>query len=460
MLDIVIVIAYFIGMICVGIFALSHGRASKKDSFYVADRKGSTLIICGSLCATIIGASAVVGMAGLGFSRGLTGAWWLLSGTIGLLVLFVFFARKVRSTGLYTLPELVERQYSSSTGIVASILIVISWMGVIAAQIIAASVVLSVLIPLPVTILMLITTFVFILYTALGGQYSIIRTDFIQSIILFSGIIICMGFLIGRLTSAGDILNSLPRDYFSFPTSSQFGLMDVISMIILVGATYVVGPDIYSRLFCARNEKTARTSALLTALIIIPVAFIIVFIGMGAKVLFPDIIPDESFSTIIRELLPVGVSGLVIAALLAAIMSSADTCILTSSTILTEDILKRVFPSMKERNELIISRFNIVIIGGIALLIAVFIGGIIKSLLLAYTIFTSGIVIPVIAGFYKEKLKVTSQGALAAIIGGGGTALIIKLLEVKNLDLLGLGICIALLFIVSTFTQKNSVGIK
>jgi SSS family solute:Na+ symporter len=315
--------------------------------------------------------------------------------------------------------------------------------------------VLSVLIPLPLTVLMLITTSVFIIYTALGGQYSIIRTDFIQSIILLAGIIICAGFLINDFSSTGHTLGSLPDYYFSFPVSSKFGWTDVISMIILVGATYVVGPDIYSRLFCARDEKTARKSALLTSLILIPIAFIIVFIGMGAKVFFPDIIPDESFSTIIRELLPVGISGLVIAALLAAIMSSADTCILTTSTILTEDIIKRIFPKMKEKKELILSRSNIVIIGCIALVIAVFIGGIIKSLLLAYTIFTSGIVIPVIAGFYKDKLKVTAQGAFAAIIGGGGTALIIKLLEVKNLDMLGFGICIVLLFVVSRFTQKK-----
>lgn len=457
MLDIVIVALYFAGMISIGIISLYKGNASKKDSFFVADRKGSTFIISGSLCATIIGASAVVGMAGLGFSRGLTGVWWLLSGTIGLLVLFVFFAKKVRKEGLYTLPELVERQYDKNTGIVAAILIVISWLGVIAAQIIAASVVLSVLIPLPVTVLMLITTAVFVIYTALGGQYSIIRTDFIQSIILFIGIIICAGFLISKFSITGNTLNSLPGYYFSFPVSSNFGWAEVISMIILVGATYIVGPDIYSRLFCSRDEKTARNSALLTALVLIPIAFIIVFIGMGAKVFFPDIIPDESFSTIIRELLPVGVSGLVIAALLAAIMSSADTCILTTSTILTEDILKRLFPKMKDKKELIISRGNIVLIGCIALVIAVFIGGIIKSLLLAYTIFTSGIVIPVIAGFYKDKLKVTPQGAFAAIIGGGGTALVIKLLEVKNLDLLGFGMCIVILFIVSRFTQNKYV---
>ena len=456
MLDIIIVAIYFIGMICIGIFALSRGKASKKDSFFVADRSGSRLIICGSLCATIIGASAVVGMAGLGYSRGLTGAWWLLAGTIGLLILSVFFARKVRDFGLYTLPELIERQYDKNTGIVVAILIVIAWLGVIAAQIVAASVVLSVLIPLSTTILMIIIASIFIIYTVLGGQYSIIRTDFIQTIILFIGILTCTGFLASKLIHTGSITGSLPSDFFSFPVSTQFGWTDLLSLLILVGATYVVGPDIYSRLFCAKDQQVARSSAWITALILIPVAFVIVFIGMGAKLLFPGIAPEESFSTIIGELLPVGVSGLVIAALLAAIMSSADTCMLTTSAILTEDIIKRFSPNMAERKALIVTRINIFVIGIGSLIIAVVIGGVIKSLLLAYTIFTSGVVIPVIAGFYKQQLKVTATGAFVAVIGGGGTALIIKLLGINNLDLLGFGVCIILLFLVSRFTYKKA----
>ncbi|MEJ2739203.1 MAG: sodium:solute symporter family protein [Dehalococcoidia bacterium] len=455
MLDIVIVAVYFIGMICIGIFALSRGKASKRDSFFVADRNGSKLIICGSLCATIIGASAVVGMAGLGFSRGLTGAWWLLAGTIGLLVLSAFFARKVRDFGLYTLPELIERQYNANTGIVVAILIVIAWLGVIAAQIVAASVVLSCLVPLSPPLLMIIITSIFIIYTVLGGQYSIIRTDFVQTIILFIGILICTGFLAGKLVHNGSMIDSLPSDFFSFPVSKQFSWTDLIAMIILVGATYVVGPDIYSRLFCAKDQQVARSSAWITALVLIPVAFIIVFIGMGAKVLFPGIAPEESFSTIIGELLPIGISGLVIAALLAAIMSSADTCMLTTSAILTEDIIKRFSSNMPERKELVVTRINIIIIGIISLIIAVVIGGVIKSLLLAYTIFTSGVVIPVIAGFYKEKLKITATGAFVAVIGGGGTALIIKILGINNLDLLGFGVCLILLFLVSRFTYKK-----
>ncbi len=457
MLDLLIVIVYFAGMIAVGAYVYGRGRASRRDSFFVADRGGTGLLISGSLCATIIGASVAVGMTGLGFERGLTGAWWLLVGSIGLFVLAAFFAGRVRRFGLYTLPELVEEQYDKRAGLVASILIVVSWVGVIAAQIVAASIVLSILVSCSSSILMIISASVFIVYTVLGGQHSIIRTDFIQSSILIIGILGCLFCLSARVGGIEGFTSSLPVEYFSFPVSSNFGWLDLVSFLFLVGSTYVVGPDIYSRLFCAKSEKVARSSALLAGSVMIPIAFFIVIIGMGARVLFPDIASEQAFSTVIQEVLPVGISGLVIAALLAAIMSSADTCLLTTSTILTEDIYKRIYPSISEERGLLISRIGIVLMGILALMLALRLGGVIKSLLLAYTIFTSGVVAPVIVGFYKDKLKVTPLGALAAIAGGGGTALVVKLLEVEHFELLGFAVCTLLLFGVSRIAGKKAL---
>jgi len=454
LLDLAIIIIYFLGMLAIGVYVYRKRQASSNDGFFVANRSGSTPLILGSLCATFIGASVAVGMAGLGYSKGLSGAWWLLVGAIGLLILGLFLARKVRRVGLYTLPELVEKQYGSKAGFVASILIVVAWIAVIAGQIIAAGKILTVLLPYDLSSLMAIAAAVFILYTALGGQYSIIRTDFAQFAILTVGILISLGFVLVRVGGISGLTASLSPEYFSFPVSINFGWYDLVLFLILTGSTYIVGPDIYSRLFCARDEKVARSSVLWAALIAIPVAFVVVLIGMGAKVLFPEIASEQAFPTVIENLLPVGVSGLVVAALLAAIMSSADTVLLTTSTILSQDIYKRISPDMSERKSLIVSRLGVVIIGVLALVVALELKGVISSLFLAYTIFTSGLVVPVVAGFYKDKLKVNSVGAIAAIIGGGGTALAINRVGVEHLELLGFGVCIVLLFGVSWITRK------
>ncbi|MFC1992454.1 sodium:solute symporter [Chloroflexota bacterium] len=457
MLELIIIGAYFFVVIAIGL--ISRRKAQGLDNFFVAGRKGSTLFITGSLLATIIGGSATVGMAGLGFRQGLTGAWWLLVGSIGLIVLGFFFAEKVRKFGLYTLPELVEKQYDGRIALAASILIVISWTGIVAGQIIAAGTIMSVLGMGNQVLWMALFTTVFVAYTVLGGQYAVIRTDTLQSGIILVGIFGALALVLSRLGGLSGLQDSLPPERFGFPTSSQFGGLDLIKLLLLVGLAYVVGPDMYSRLFCARDEKTAKTAVFWTALIIIPLAFGITLIGMGASALFPYISSTEqAFPLVIKEVLPPFMGSIVLAALLCAVMSSADTTLLSAGTILTVDIIKRFKHSLNQEKTLSLSRWSIVALGILSLILALILKGVINALLFAYTIYTAGLILPVIAGFYRNRLRVTPMGAMAAIIGGGTAALISKVLYIKYLDLGALLISVLLLFTVSFIENRLRIG--
>ena len=456
MLMLIIIAAYFLGMIIVGV--ASRRRAREADDFFVAGRKGSSLFITGSLLATIVGGSATVGMAGLGFTRGLTGAWWLLVGSVGLVILGLFLAKKVRKFGLYTLPELVEKQYDGRMALAASVLIVVAWIGIIAGQIIASGKIMSVLGIGDPLLWMVIFTIVFVAYTILGGQYAVIRTDTVQVIIIFAGIFGGLALLLSHLGGLGGLKNSLSPEQFAFPLSSQFGGVELVKFLLLIGLTYVVGPDMYSRLFCAKDGKTARASVFWTALFIIPIAFGITLIGMGASVLFPQISPEQALPMVVKEVLPPLLGGIVLAALLCAVMSSADTTLLSASTILTVDIIGRFRPSLSQRQILALSRWAIVVLGLGSLALALTLKGVINALLFAYTIYTCGVILPVIAGFYKNRLRVTPIGALAAIIGGGSAALISKLFDIKYLDLGGLLISVLLLFLVSLIDNRRKTG--
>ena len=458
MLRLLIIILYFLAMIGIGVW--SRRGAGSQDGFFVAHRRGTMLLITGSLLATAVGGSVTVGMAGLGFGQGLTGAWWLLVGAIGLLILGCFFARKARIAALYTLPELVEKQYNRRVGLAASILIVIAWTGVVAGQIVAAGKVLSILGIASVTSWMIIFTVVFVSYTILGGQYSIIRTDVFQAAILFAGIFAALALVFSQVGGLGGLRASLPPTYFSFPLSPEFDWKMLLSFLILVGATYVVGPDMYTRLFCAKEGKTAQLAAFFSAFLFLPLAFAITLIGMGARVLYPEISAEQAFPQVISGILSPGLSGLILAALVAALMSSADTCLLSQSVILAEDIFKRFRPLFDEGKTVLLTRISILVLGLVALGLAIALKGVISSLLFAYTIFTCGLVVPVIAGFYKEKLKVTPQGALAALIGGGVVGLVGKIpgLDIplkQDLGLIGFAISALLLFGVSFLSLKG-----
>jgi SSS family solute:Na+ symporter len=416
-------VAYFVGMMWIGIGSVR--RIKGIETFFVADRKGSALLITGSLVATIVGGSSTVGMAGKGFSWGIVGAWWLLVGVVGLLLLSLFLAKRVRSQGVFTLPELLERQYGGSVKIVASFVIVWAWMGIIGGQIVASGRILSTLMPGSLSLLMGVSAAVFIAYTILGGQISIIRTDFIQSAIMIGGILLCAVFSLDRTGGIMVMKTDLPRDFFLFPVNSQFSWKSLMEWLVLIGSAYVVGPDIYSRLFSAKNPRTAQRSVLLTALILIPLAFSIVIIGMAARVLAPSLSGEEALPYMIREVLPQGINGLVMAALLCALMSSADTVLLTASTIFSMDIVNDFVERIQgrgldERQLLLLSRLVIILFGLLALAFALKFRGVIHLLLFGYSIYTAGLVIPAVFGFWRQKFRLNPTGALVAMIGGGG----------------------------------------
>ena len=297
--------AFLLGMILVGI--LSMKKIKSASSYFVADRNANTPAVTGSLLATIIGGSSTIGIAGLGYSKGLVGAWWMLVGAIGLLLLSVWFAERVRNYEVYTLPEILRKQYGGNTvRIIASVLIAAAWLGIIAAQVIAAGKILSVLWPGQSVLLMIIAGAVFIIYTLLGGQYSILRTDLIQSVFIIAGIMVCT---IAGVSAAGGFSGmaaQLSPSYFSFPTAPDFGWIDLLIFLFFVGATYLVGPDIYSRIFCSKDPKVARKSLVLTASIMIPTAFLITFAGIAARVLLPEIQPESALPALIMNTIPTG----------------------------------------------------------------------------------------------------------------------------------------------------------
>ncbi|MDD1741720.1 MAG: sodium:solute symporter family protein [Methanotrichaceae archaeon] len=413
------------------------------EDFHLAGRGIKLLLLTGTFCATIVGASATLGMAGLGFSKGLPGAWWMLSGTVGLLVLAAFFAEKVRATGCYTLPELVGSFYDERTRIGASVLIAISWVAVIAVQIVASGKVLGAVFGGSETFFMAATTTVFVLYTVHGGQTSVVRTDLVQFLIIITGMV----YLFHR---AIDVSSSGLLQSQSFPTSAEMGSWDVISMLLVVGSAYLVGPDMYSRLFSAHSPRDAKISATVSAIILIPLAFVITSLGILSKSIYPTASPEQAIPVLMTGLLSPTAEGLVAAALLAAFMSSADTSLMTATSIMTLDLYGKVRPHSSEKKLMAVSRLFVLIIGTLALALAISLPSIIKTLLIAYTIFTSGLLLPVVAGFYKDRLGLTPSGAFVALMGGGITAVFMG----QKYPLLGIAISAALLFGISWLDKR------
>jgi SSS family solute:Na+ symporter len=450
-----LIVLYLLAMLVIG--TLSFGRSRSVSGFYVGSRAGGTWLITGSLLASIVGGSSTLGIAGLGYSLGMVGAWWMLVAAAGLAIMSVWLSEKIRSYGVYTLPEILTAQYGSMpAGIVSSLLIIVAWIGVIAAQIIASGKILTLLLPWDLTATMAGVTAVMVLYTALGGQGSILRTDLVQALIILAGILVCAAAAVAATGGPAAMAAALPPGHLSFPVSPSFGLADLLTFCLFVGSVFVVGPDIYSRLLCARTPQIARRASLLAACAMAPFAFAIAFIGVSARLLLPDIPAESAFPALVLHLLPAGLDALVIAALLAAVMSSADTCLLTTGAILVNDIVRPLTRTgIPDRTLILLSRAAVVVIGLASLVIAWRVQGVIGSLLLAYTIYSGGLVVPVLFGFFSGKFGLNSPGAVFAIVSGGATAAWLKLAGYDNLLALSFPVSAAFLFAGSIAARRH-----
>ena len=408
---------YLVVILGVGIAGVLRVRSAA--DFWIAGGRASAISTGGSLAATIVGGSGTLGLAGLVFSRGLTGSWWLLVGPVGLSGL-LFFLKNLKSRSVYTLPELIGGWYGPIMGKVSGLLVLIAWLGIVGAQTAAAGRILSTQFGGQMRYWTLAAGSVFVAYTISGGQVSVIRTDLLQALLITFGLGLCA--VVGLQLSGGfaGLSAGLPPRYFAFPVSPDFSGSDLALMLLVVGSTYLVGPDMLSRVFSARSEGSARRAVLISICVIIPVAGFVTIAGMSARILYPEIAPEAALPMLVKQALPSWLGALTTIALLSAFLSSADTTLLTMSAILTVDFLGK-----RDSERLLVPRLSVLGCGAAAVLVGIFSGGIIPSLLLGYSVFAGGLFVPILAALLGKPLR--SSSALAAAVLGGLCALAGKL---------------------------------
>ncbi len=447
-----ITIGFLLVTFTIGI--MKRGKIPDILNYYVSGRSRSAFAVSGSIVATAIGGSATIGLSGIAYAKGAPAVWWLFSGSIALIVFGIFWAGKVRDYEVYTLPEVLEKQYgNSSVKIISSLVIVSAWTGVIAAQIIAAGKIMNIIWPGHYHFYIIFCAVIFIIYTVLGGQNSVISTDIFQSLLIFTGIIVAVSSAFikyGPLSAA-----LLPAGHLDFPFNQKLGYIEILMFFMFVGTSFLAGPDMYSRILSARDKRSAQKSVFIAASAIALLAVMIVTIGLYSRMIAPGIEPETSFQYLIINATPAAFQGVVFTALLAAFLSTAATCLLTSGIILTNDILNPVIfkNSLDDMHKLFMTKKIIIFYGICSLLIALYINGIIKSLLLALTVYTAGIVLPVIFGFYRERLGLNHRGAMAGIITGGTAAIAFKVLMYDHLLVYIFPAVVMVIFTVSRFTS-------
>ncbi len=401
---------YFLFVLFLGIY--SWFKVKTPSDYYVAGKKARLVPVSGSLLATILGGSAILGTLELSQNIGWAALWFLFCASFGLFLLAPI-AKYVSRYGKFTLPGLLGHFYGNRARQLSSLVVPVAWLGIIGAQVIAAAQILAGLEIIGYSAAALLAGTVFILYTLFGGQVSILKTDSLQSLLIITGLGTLVVFALRTPEAA-----SLPALNAKALFNESFSGTDLLILVLTYSVTFVVGPDIYSRVFCARDEKTATRSIVIVALILVPVSFALTFLGI-----FAGNTQHMDIMTFARYLLPDWFYGLFIAALLSAVMSSADTTLLTSSLILSELFHK----NMEGKQAFRLTRIFIVLLGSLSIVIALFVTSILQSLLLALTFFSGAFAVPMLAGLLRRK--VVHKQLTAALLSGGFTALTGKIVS-------------------------------
>jgi SSS family solute:Na+ symporter len=390
------------------------------EDYLVAGRRTTGLATGGSLAATVIGGSSTLGLAGLAFRRGITGSWWLLVGVAGLAAL-LFFAGRIRSAPVYTLAELIGRWYGPQVRRIAAGLILVSWLGIIGAQTRAAGAILGTFLGGSPRWWSIAAGAVFLLYTVSGGQLSVIRTDAVQIGLILAGSVVAAAGGLARIGGLAALRTALPAGHLSFPVAAGFSYLDLLLLFLVVGSTYLIGPDMLSRVFCSRSDRSARRGLTMAIAILLPYTALVALIGLEARVLSPAGPAESAYPLLAHDILPPVAGSIAAIGLLAAFLSSADTTLLTAAAVVSVDLAGS--PRFRTLGSL---RLTTAVVGIAAVAVGLFSGGIISSLLLGYTIFSAGLFVPVLAALTRKPLR---RGfAVAATLGGGGIALTGKLL--------------------------------
>lgn len=459
-------------MLGVGIYFLRQNKDI--DDYYVGGRGMNSLHIGLSVVATDVGGGFSIGLGGLGFAMGVSGSWMLFTGLIGAWLAGTFLIpqvfRLMEKQRMFTFPEVFYHLFSPRVALAAGIISALGYIGFAGAQILAGAKLATATFPqLDLTAAVLIMGITAVVYTVFGGLKAVIYTDTVQWILLMGGLIFVgiplSYYAIGGLDA---IRNTLEPGFLDITAVEPVQLLNWAITIIPI---WFVGMTLYQRIYASRDEKTARRAWYIAGLFEWPVmAFMGVLLGLFARValeqgMFEDLgytslggmDSEMGLPVLLRTVLPVGLMGLMMSAYFSAIMSTADSCLMAASGNLVTDIVSRYLPVPKE----VILQYSQVatfVIGALALILATAMTNVLDLMLLSYSFMVSGLLVPLLAAlFFRVK---DSRAALAAMLGGGGTTLVLEIAKMQELWDLPLGLDPNIFGIAVSFLLYSTLSTK
>ncbi|MGG2462932.1 sodium:solute symporter [Streptomyces sp. RGM 3693] len=432
--DYAVIVLYLAGMLAMGWWGMR--RATSKSDFLVAGRRLGPVMYSGTMAAIVLGGASTIGGVGLGYQYGLSGAWMVFTIGLGLLGLSVFFSARIARLKVYTVSEMLDLRYGGAAGIISGVVMWAYTLMLAVTSTIAYATIFDVLFGLDRTPAIILGGAIVVAYSTLGGMWSITLTDMVQFVVKTIGVLLLL--LPLAIVKAGGFAQleaRLPDDYFA---PLGIGGQTVFTYVLIYSFGMLIGQDIWQRVFTARSDKVARLGGTVAGTYCLVYAVAGAAIGTAAKVLYPHLgSPDDAFATIVKDALPVGVRGLVLAAALSAVMSTSSGALIACATVANNDIWARIRrgtgrrqgrPEAPDRpspeaagphDEVRGNRLFILLMGVAVIVIASALNNVVEALTLAYNVLVGGLLVPILGGLLWKRGN--AAGALAAVVVGGLT---------------------------------------
>ena len=432
---------YLLALIGVGFWKARKVKDS--EDFMVAGRTLPWWVLVGTLLATWIGNGSLFGGAGLGYRNGLSGLWSSCGAWLGILLVF-FIAKRVRNLGKVTVPEILEARYGPAASTLATITTVIAYLTIVSYQFKGGGKILSIVTEGsidPNTGVILTAVFA-VSYTVLAGMLSVVYTDVVNGVLMTLGVLFSLGWLLNAVGGLDEVFavaeaagkTDLFGHWAAESDTGASGPMVALVFFVPTALLLLGDANVYQRICSARDAGNARRAVGFWVVGVIVLESAISLMGLTGSVaaaqgLMPDLgamgpgATEAVIPTLALSVLPQGLGMLMVATMLAIVVSTADSFLLVPATNLTRDVYQRwINPGADGKQVVLISRILVLVLGFVAFLLVNQFPTILAAAFTAYLIYGTSITPALLAAFLWRRA--TGAGAVASIVVGTATTLI------------------------------------
>lgn len=447
---------YLLAMLAIGIFAARRTRSS--EDFIVAGRSLPLWLCTGTVMATWLGGGSMLGVSGQAYKGGtLAVIADPFGAALGLILVGLLIIRIMRRLKLLTVIDFMENRFGRLAAIISALAMVSSSIGWAGALMVAFGFVLNALTGLDLEIGIGIGLVIVLAYTAAGGMWAVALTDVAQLVIIIVGLVVLLVVVVtdmGGWTVAWSGVPATRTRLLPFENDATTWL-NYLRAWFIIGIANLPSQSLLQRGLSARSESVAQNAFYFGGFGFLAIGLIPVMLGILAATTMPGLEDQETIipKLAMEHLHPV-LMAVFVGALLAAIMSSSDSALLSASSVISNNILPLISQGEASRRKLAWARISIPVAGIIAALIALKVQAVYDLILAANEILLAAVVVPFVLGIWWQSANRT--GALAAMAAGILVWILSSwLLPALPGDLLGLLACLLTMLVVTPLTQRS-----